>query len=50
MNNITNASRGAANAWYFYYALVFGGYGVMRKLGISVVCPLNWCQIYMRYL
>ncbi|EGQ7970872.1 DUF3265 domain-containing protein [Vibrio cholerae] len=21
--NITNASRGTANAWHFYYALVF---------------------------
>ncbi|MCG3738074.1 DUF3265 domain-containing protein [Vibrio cincinnatiensis] len=38
---ITNASRGTANAWHFYYALGFCGYGVMRKLGSGVVCPLS---------
>ncbi|EGR0518291.1 DUF3265 domain-containing protein, partial [Vibrio cholerae] len=37
---LTNASRGTANAWHFYNALVFSGYGVMRKLGSSVGCPL----------
>ncbi|EKO3590875.1 DUF3265 domain-containing protein [Vibrio metschnikovii] len=38
---MTNGSRGTANAWHFYYALVIGGYGVMRKLGSGVVCPLT---------
>ncbi|MBF4435913.1 DUF3265 domain-containing protein [Vibrio anguillarum] len=39
--NITNASRGTANAWHFYYALVLCDYGVMRKVSSSVVCPLS---------
>ncbi|EGQ8391420.1 DUF3265 domain-containing protein [Vibrio cholerae] len=30
-----------ANAWHFYHALVFSGYGVMRKVSSSVVCPLS---------
>ncbi|HDZ9686319.1 TPA: DUF3265 domain-containing protein [Vibrio cholerae] len=38
---MTNASRGTANAWHFYYALVFFGYGVMRKVGSSVGSPLS---------
>ncbi|EGR0102277.1 DUF3265 domain-containing protein [Vibrio cholerae] len=38
---LTNGSRGTANAWHFYHALVFCGYGVMRKLGNGVGCPLT---------
>ncbi|EKO3559013.1 DUF3265 domain-containing protein [Vibrio metschnikovii] len=38
---MTRRSRGTANAWHFYYALVFCDYGVMRKLGSSVGCPLT---------
>ncbi|MDQ2194426.1 DUF3265 domain-containing protein [Vibrio sp. A14(2019)] len=38
---LTNGSRGTANARHFYYALVFCGYGVMRKLGNGVGCPLT---------
>ncbi|MBT2920639.1 DUF3265 domain-containing protein, partial [Vibrio anguillarum] len=33
--NITNASRGTANAWHFYYALVF----VIMVLCGSLVVP-----------
>ncbi|EJF1759291.1 DUF3265 domain-containing protein [Vibrio cholerae] len=40
-NNLTSGSRGTANAWHFYYALVFCGYGVMRKLCNGVGCPLT---------
>ncbi|EGQ9284052.1 DUF3265 domain-containing protein [Vibrio vulnificus] len=38
---MTNGSRGTANAWHFYHALAFCGYGVMRKLGYGVGCPLT---------
>ncbi|TYW32415.1 DUF3265 domain-containing protein [Vibrio cholerae] len=38
---LTNGSRWTANAWHFYYALVFCGYGVMRKLCNGVGCPLT---------
>ncbi|MGU3236616.1 hypothetical protein ACVYFC_17930, partial [Vibrio cholerae] len=43
---ITNASRGTANARHFYYALVFGDYGVMRKVGSSVGCPLSGRYVF----
>ncbi len=37
----TNASRGTSNAWHFLLCVDFGGYGVMRKVGSSVVSPLS---------
>ncbi|EGR1041805.1 DUF3265 domain-containing protein [Vibrio cholerae] len=33
---LTNGSRGTANAWHFYYALVF----VVTVLGVSLVVAL----------
>ncbi|AUB86606.1 DUF3265 domain-containing protein [Vibrio anguillarum] len=36
---ITNASRGTANAWHFYYALVFSVYGVFFKFGGALSTP-----------
>ncbi|EGR0547340.1 DUF3265 domain-containing protein [Vibrio cholerae] len=38
---MTNASRGTANAWHFLLCFGFCGYGVMRKLGNGVGCPLS---------
>ncbi|RBM52069.1 glutathione S-transferase, partial [Vibrio paracholerae] len=38
---MTKRSRGTANAWHFYYALVFCGYDVIRKLVSGVGCPLT---------
>ncbi|HDZ3695982.1 TPA: DUF3265 domain-containing protein [Vibrio cholerae] len=38
---MTNGSRGTTNAWHFYYALIFCDYGVVRKVGSSVGCPLT---------
>ncbi|EID4425116.1 DUF3265 domain-containing protein [Vibrio vulnificus] len=36
---ITNASRGTANAWYFYYALVFVIKVVCGGFGIALFTP-----------
>ncbi|HDY8050119.1 TPA: DUF3265 domain-containing protein [Vibrio vulnificus] len=36
---ITNASRGTANAWYFYYALVFVFKVVCGGFGIALFTP-----------
>lgn len=36
-SNITNASRRTANAWHFYYALVF----VITVLFVSLVVTLS---------
>ncbi|MGR2934831.1 hypothetical protein ABMX55_24535, partial [Vibrio vulnificus] len=43
-------SRGTANAWHFYHALVFCGYGVMRKLGYGVGCPLTGRYVFRGYI
>ncbi|EJA3105448.1 DUF3265 domain-containing protein [Vibrio vulnificus] len=37
--NITNASRGTANAWHFYHALVFCDYDVMREVRKALAAP-----------
>ncbi|MDQ2166129.1 DUF3265 domain-containing protein [Vibrio anguillarum] len=36
---ITNGSRGTANAWHFYYALVFCDYGVCVSLVVALSAP-----------
>ncbi|EJL6984117.1 DUF3265 domain-containing protein, partial [Vibrio cholerae] len=36
---ITNASRGTANAWYFYYALVFVIKVLCGKLVVTLSAP-----------
>ncbi|ELV8627371.1 DUF3265 domain-containing protein [Vibrio cidicii] len=36
---ITNASRGTANAWYFYHALVFVITVLCRKLVMALAAP-----------
>ncbi|XAG13280.1 DUF3265 domain-containing protein [Vibrio metschnikovii] len=36
---ITNASRGTANAWYFYYALVFVVTVSCGKLVVALAAP-----------
>ncbi|RZP71628.1 DUF3265 domain-containing protein [Vibrio vulnificus] len=46
---MTNASRGTANAWHFYYAFVLCGYDVMRKVSSSVVCPLSGRYVYLKF-
>nr|WP_084834026.1 DUF3265 domain-containing protein [Vibrio cidicii] len=43
---MTNASRGTANAWHFYYALVFVVTVLCRKLSSSVVCPLSGRYVF----
>ncbi|MBF4327963.1 DUF3265 domain-containing protein, partial [Vibrio anguillarum] len=35
---LTNASRGTANAWHFYHALIFVITVLCGKLGSSVGC------------
>ncbi|EGQ8122433.1 DUF3265 domain-containing protein [Vibrio cholerae] len=37
--NITNASRGTANAWHFYYALVCVVMVLCGKLVIALAAP-----------
>ncbi|ENM5835763.1 DUF3265 domain-containing protein [Vibrio metoecus] len=37
--NITNASRGTANAWHFYYALVFVITMLCGKLVVALAAP-----------
>ncbi|EKF9474377.1 DUF3265 domain-containing protein [Vibrio cholerae] len=37
--NITNASRGTANAWHFYYTLVFVITVLCGKLVIALSAP-----------
>ncbi|NNO00423.1 DUF3265 domain-containing protein [Vibrio sp. B1-2] len=39
MNHITNASRGTANAWYFYNALVFVITVLCGKLVVALAAP-----------
>nr|WP_214656236.1 MULTISPECIES: DUF3265 domain-containing protein [Vibrio] len=36
---ITNASRGTANAWHFYYALVFVVTVLCGKLVVALAAP-----------
>ncbi|ASU24511.1 DUF3265 domain-containing protein [Vibrio qinghaiensis] len=36
---ITNASRGTANAWHFYYALVFVITALCGKLVVALSAP-----------
>ncbi|EGQ7970959.1 DUF3265 domain-containing protein [Vibrio cholerae] len=36
---LTNASRGTANAWHFYYALVFVVKVLCGKLVIALAAP-----------
>ncbi|MCG9965497.1 DUF3265 domain-containing protein [Shewanella sp. PS-2] len=36
---LTNASRGTANAWHFYYALVFVVTVLCEKLVIALAAP-----------
>nr|WP_080553416.1 DUF3265 domain-containing protein [Vibrio vulnificus] len=38
-HHITNASRGTANAWHFYYALVFVVTVLCRKLVVALAAP-----------
>ncbi|EIA3114656.1 DUF3265 domain-containing protein [Vibrio cholerae] len=37
--DITNASRGTANAWHFYYALVFVVTVFCGKLVVALAAP-----------
>ncbi|HDZ3778550.1 DUF3265 domain-containing protein [Vibrio cholerae] len=37
--NITNASRGTANAWHFYYALAFVVMVLCGKLVVALAAP-----------
>ncbi|ASG02291.1 DUF3265 domain-containing protein [Vibrio anguillarum] len=37
--NLTNASRGTANAWYFYYALVLVITVLCGKLVVALSAP-----------
>ncbi|EJL6849099.1 DUF3265 domain-containing protein [Vibrio cholerae] len=37
--NITNASRGTANAWHFYHALVFVIAKLCGKLVVALAAP-----------
>ncbi|POC05376.1 DUF3265 domain-containing protein [Vibrio vulnificus] len=41
VSHITNGSRGTANAWHFYYALVFVITVLCRSFGRRVGCPLT---------
>nr|WP_167514858.1 DUF3265 domain-containing protein [Vibrio cincinnatiensis] len=36
---LTNASRGTANAWHFYYALVFMVTALCSKLVVALAAP-----------
>ncbi|MBY7944776.1 DUF3265 domain-containing protein [Vibrio fluvialis] len=36
---LTNVSRGTANAWHFYYALVFVVTVLCRKLVVALSAP-----------
>ncbi|MBU5221315.1 DUF3265 domain-containing protein [Vibrio cholerae] len=36
---MTNASRGTANAWHFYYALVFVIMVLCGGIGIALLTP-----------
>ncbi|EGR0943237.1 DUF3265 domain-containing protein [Vibrio cholerae] len=38
-NHLTNASRGTANAWHFYYALVFVVTVLCGKLVVALSAP-----------
>ncbi|EKF9738616.1 DUF3265 domain-containing protein [Vibrio cholerae] len=38
-NHITNASRGTANAWHFYHALVFVVTVLCGKLVMALAAP-----------
>ncbi|EJL6307628.1 DUF3265 domain-containing protein [Vibrio cholerae] len=37
--NITNGSRGTANAWHFYHALVFVVTVLCVKLSVALAAP-----------
>ncbi|EGQ8316320.1 DUF3265 domain-containing protein [Vibrio cholerae] len=37
--HLTNASRGTANAWHFYYALVFVVTVLCGKLVVALAAP-----------
>ncbi|MBO1401730.1 hypothetical protein BVH62_18920 [Vibrio cholerae] len=39
IRSLTNASRGTANAWHFYYALVFVVTVLCRKLVVALSAP-----------
>ncbi|MCO7014010.1 DUF3265 domain-containing protein [Vibrio paracholerae] len=39
MRSITNASRGTANAWHFYYALFFVIALLCGKLAVALAAP-----------
>nr|WP_269135219.1 DUF3265 domain-containing protein [Vibrio cincinnatiensis] len=39
VNTITNASKGTANAWHFYYALVFVITVLCGKLVVALAAP-----------
>ncbi|EHK7543287.1 DUF3265 domain-containing protein [Vibrio cholerae] len=36
---LTNASRGTANAWHFYYALVFGVTVLCSRFVVALAAP-----------
>ncbi|EGR8989380.1 DUF3265 domain-containing protein [Vibrio vulnificus] len=38
-NCLTNASRGTANAWHFYYALLFVVTVLCSKLVVALAAP-----------
>ncbi|MCG3727917.1 DUF3265 domain-containing protein [Vibrio cincinnatiensis] len=38
-SQLTNASRGTANAWHFYYTLVFSGSVLFGKLVVALSAP-----------
>ncbi|HDY7638319.1 TPA: DUF3265 domain-containing protein [Vibrio vulnificus] len=39
IRSLTNASRGTANAWHFYYALVFVITVLCGKLVVALAAP-----------
>ncbi|OXX29865.1 DUF3265 domain-containing protein [Vibrio sp. V04_P4A5T148] len=39
VRHITNASRGTANAWHFYYALIFVITVLCGKLVVALSAP-----------
>ncbi|HDY7662640.1 TPA: DUF3265 domain-containing protein [Vibrio vulnificus] len=46
---MTRRSSGIHAAWHFWYAVSFGGEGVLRKLGLGGIHPLTRRYVYLYF-
>ncbi|HFQ4863442.1 TPA: DUF3265 domain-containing protein [Vibrio vulnificus] len=46
---MTRRSSGIRAAWHFWYAVIFGGESVLRKLGLGGTHPLTQRYIFNQF-